>query len=136
MDGQCIININGKSVGVMFNKYGVEQAGKVKGNISLYKNIVAQVWGGILGYAFAEQVDPPVKFGEVVEWIDELNLSDDSGEFKKVNDAFLSSRVYKSQQPKEEAPVNVEAVEKALADEEEAKKKATTTTLDSSLPAS
>lgn len=103
MDGQCTVEINGKAVGLKFNRYAIEQGNAVKGGTSLYKNIIGQIWGGIQGFAFAKQVDSPVDFEEVVDWVDSLDLSGDPDkEFEKITEAFQSSFIYKNLLPKVE----------------------------------
>lgn len=103
MDGQCTVTINGKPVGLKFNRYAIEQGNAVKGNATLYKNIVGQIWGGVQGYAFAKQIDAPVDFEEVVDWIESLELSGDpEKQFEKINEAFQTSLLYKSLMPKPE----------------------------------
>lgn len=96
MDGQCTITINGKAVNLAFNRYAIEQGNSIKGNSSLYKNIVGQVWGGIQGYCFAKQEDSPVTFEEVMNWVDETDLNGDpTKEFEKITEAFQTSMIYK-----------------------------------------
>lgn len=95
MDGQTTVNINGKDVGVKFSVYGVQEMDKVKGNDSATKSILAMIWGGIQGYAFAKQEEPKVTFEEVFDWLESVQLSGDkTGEIQKINTAFETSQVY------------------------------------------
>ena len=112
MDGQCTVEINGKTVGLMFNRYAIEQGNSIKGNTSLYKNIVGQIWGGIHGYAFAKQIDIPVEFEEVVDWVDGLDLLGDTDKvFERITEAFQSSMIYKTLMKKDEPKETAEELD-------------------------
>lgn len=95
MDGQTTVIINGKTVGVKFTIYGIQEMEKIKGVSSLSSNILALVWGGIVGNAFAKQIDTEVNFEEVSDWLEGLQLSGGaSEEIAKINTAFETSLVY------------------------------------------
>lgn len=97
MDGQCEITINGIAVGLKFNRYAIEQGLLVKGGSGLYKELISQVWGGILGFAFAKQIEPPVTFEQVLDWIEEQDLTGDPNkQFEKITEAFQTSLFYKT----------------------------------------
>lgn len=104
MDGQCTVEINGKTVGLEFTRYAIEEGNKIKGNTgSTSKNILGWVWGGIQGYYFKRQQDIPVAFDEVHDWVEQLGLSEGIGkDFEKINEAYQSSLVYKHLRVKEE----------------------------------
>lgn len=130
MDGQCEITINGTTVGLKFNRYAIEQGLLVKGSASLYKELISQVWGGILGYAFAKQLEPAVSFEQVCDWIEEQDLTGDPDkQIEKITEAFQTSLFYKTTVKKKAEPEDVEP-------EDEEKKSNGLTISDSSLPAS
>lgn len=104
MDGQCTVEINGKTVGLEFTRYAIEEGNKIKGNIgSTSKNILGWVWGGIQGYYFKRQQDIPVAFEEVHDWAEQLGLGGGiDKELEKINEAYQSSLVYKHLRTKQE----------------------------------
>lgn len=76
---------------VKFNNYAIEQITNVKRNTdSIFANITAVVWGGYLGYCFAQQIEPAYTFEQVSDWVDE----GDEGAIEAIAKQFESSKQY------------------------------------------
>jgi hypothetical protein len=89
---------------VKFNNYAIEQLTAVKGaGGGFYGFTTAIVWGGYLGYCFAQQIDPVLTFEEITDWVDEGHTE----ELNQIAADFRASKSYEKmikKTAKEEAP--------------------------------
>jgi|GEM_PF-3313361 hypothetical protein len=95
-NGYIEIEISGRKTGLKFNMYAIERMGEIKGvPVSGVRYITALVYGGILGNAYAKQVEPEFTFEDVLEWVDENSGGAFEGSIlEKIKDTFINSNVY------------------------------------------
>ena len=117
------LTVNGKTLGVKFNNYAIEQLANVKGtNRSLYANATAMVWVGYLGWCYVRQIDEELTFEEVSDFVDQANADEQLapklveiiGEYKK-SQAYLKLMKKQTEDAKA-APGEGEPEEKKSAD--------------------